>query len=364
MLKVACSNRIALSGTAVIWLLFFVAGMFISFKQPAPEYKEIKITLTAAPAEEKKEPEKIAIPAAAESMTAKQTALPESSVKQSAPAEPVRKSAVPAGTGRRTVKTENIKPAPERKATENKPAAKTDTALSPAPRKIISSQPLKKSVDQLMAEQGGSTPKRDSGWDDRIFPAQTVSSSQQPAAAVSGSPERKLDDAAALSGTAAAAGNRTAAVASENTARPQKNSSGSAAAETLGALGKISAVAYSSSSGNGIGSSAVINSAQSSGGNVSIQMSDGSARRLLEPARPVIVISDKNAQLIDSSRTVTIQFSVLPGGNVPLSGIEITPSSALPIPVQLEIRSQIASWRFEPAETKGIARFEYNIIKK
>ena len=118
------------------------------------------------------------------------------------------------------------------------------------------------------------------------------------------------------------------------------------------------------SAGNGVSSSAKVNVEKKGDGSVAVSMTDGSSRILLDPKKPVIFISDENAALIDSSRTVTVSFKVLAGGNVPLSGIVISPSSLLPIQIQSEIRKQISQWRFKPASSDGQARFEYSIIKK
>ena len=94
------------------------------------------------------------------------------------------------------------------------------------------------------------------------------------------------------------------------------------------------------------------------------KLSDGSARVLLEPLKPVIIISEENGKRIDSSRQVVISFRILAAGNVPFSGITITPSSALPEEIQSEIKDQVSTWRFAPASSDGQAKFEYSIIKR
>ena len=93
-------------------------------------------------------------------------------------------------------------------------------------------------------------------------------------------------------------------------------------------------------------------------------MTSGNARELLSPAKPVITISAAHAALIDSTRRVTITFTVLASGTVPLSTIEIKPSSMLPLEIQNEIKAQISTWRFATDTSNGQATFEYSIIKE
>jgi len=213
-----------------------------------------------------------------------------------------------------------------------------------------------------MAEQSASKSAGPAQWNDRVFSENAEVYASAPAAA---SPDaRPVSPGEALSGKAAAVTAAATGAAGENTTSRRNTAANSVAASTASALGKITAAEYTHVSGSGISSSAVIGTAESSDGRLAIEMSDGSARVLLDPATPVIVISDENARLIDSSRTVTITFHVLPGGNVLLTGVEIVPASSLPLILQSEIKKQISAWRFAPDKNEGIARFEYSIIKK
>lgn len=94
---------------------------------------------------------------------------------------------------------------------------------------------------------------------------------------------------------------------------------------------------------------------------VVIKMSDGSARKLLNPKEPKIILSPEAEALIDSSKTVTIRLRVLATGTVSPNNISFTPSGLLPVQVQLEIKAIIARWQFEPAATDGQASFQYSI---
>ncbi|MCI7080347.1 hypothetical protein, partial [Treponema porcinum] len=214
-----------------------------------------------------------------------------------------------------------------------------------------------KSVDELLAEQSGSA--KSAQWDDSVFGDDTAavsSSSTTNSTAVN----KGVSGTSALSGTAASAALDTGkAVAKTDSAVKT-----AATSATQNALGKIAAATYTMSAGHGVSSSAKVNVEKNGDGSVAVSMTDGSSRILLDPKKPVIFISEENAALIDSSRTVTVSFKVLAGGNVPLSGIVISPSSLLPIQIQSEIREQISQWRFKPASSDGQARFEYSIIKK
>lgn len=80
-----------------------------------------------------------------------------------------------------------------------------------------------------------------------------------------------------------------------------------------------------------------------------------------------IVISPEKEALINSSREVTITFTVNSSGLVDPNSITITPSAMLPIEIQGEIKDQIATWRFlVPSSYEGYGQvsFNYNIIKR
>ena len=334
--------RLSFWGTAVVWFLLLIFFAFAPGVQKKEEFKTIQITLDVP--QEKTEVQKTDI-ASQETAASKktQTSPAKSDAAQSAPASQKKPSVQqPAKTAQKQAASpKTSSPAP------------VEAKSAPAKAKIT----YKKSVDELLAEQSGSA--KSAQWDDSVFGDDTAavsSSSTTNSTAVN----KGVSGTSALSGTAASAALDTGkAVAKTDSAVKT-----TATSATQNALGKIAAATYTMSAGNGVSSSAKVNVEKNGDGSVAVSMTDGSSRILLDPKKPVIFISEENAALIDSSRTVTVSFKVLAGGNVPLSGIVISPSSLLPIQIQSEIREQISQWRFKPASSDGQARFEYSIIKK
>lgn len=334
--------RLSFWGTAVVWFLLLIFFAFAPGVQKKEEFKTIQITLDVP--QEKTEVQKTDI-ASQETAASKktQTSPAKSDAAQSAPASQKKPSVQqPAKTAQKQAASpKTSSPAP------------VEAKSAPAKAKIT----YKKSVDELLAEQSGSA--KSAQWDDSVFGDDTAavsSSSTTNSTAVN----KGVSGTSALSGTAASAALDTGkAVAKTDSAVKT-----AATSATQNALGKIAAATYTMSAGNGVSSSAKVNVEKKGDGSVAVSMTDGSSRILLDPKKPVIFISDENAALIDSSRTVTVSFKVLAGGNVPLSGIVISPSSLLPIQIQSEIREQISQWRFKQASSDGQARFEYSIIKK
>lgn len=334
--------RLSFWGTAVVWFLLLIFFAFAPGVQKKEEFKTIQITLDVL--QEKPEVQKTDI-ASQETAASKktQTSPAKSDAAQSAPASQKKPSVQqPAKTAQKQAASpKTSSPAP------------VEAKSAPAKAKIT----YKKSVDELLAEQSGSA--KSAQWDDSVFGDDTAavsSSNTTNSTAVN----KGVSGTSALSGTAASAALDTGkAVAKTDSAVKT-----AATSATQNALGKIAAATYTMSAGNGVSSSAKVNVEKNGDGSVAVSMTDGSSRILLDPKKPVIFISEENAALIDSSRTVTVSFKVLAGGNVPLSGIVISPSSLLPIQIQSEIREQISQWRFKPASSDGQARFEYSIIKK
>ncbi|WP_288906893.1 hypothetical protein [uncultured Treponema sp.] len=334
--------RLSFWGTAVVWFLLLIFFAFAPGVQKKEEFKTIQITLDVP--QEKTEVQKTEIASQEKAASKKTQASPaKSDAAQSAPASQKKPSVQqPAKTAQKQAASpKTSSPAP------------VEAKSAPAKAKIT----YKKSVDELLAEQSGSA--KSAQWDDSVFGDDTAavsSSSTTNSTAVN----KGVSGTSALSGTAASAALDTGkAVAKTDSAVKT-----AATSATQNALGKIAAATYTMSAGNGVSSSAKVNVEKNGDGSVAVSMTDGSSRILLDPKKPVIFISEENAALIDSSRTVTVSFKVLAGGNVPLSGIVISPSSLLPIQIQSEIREQISQWRFKPASSDGQARFEYSIIKK
>ena len=380
--------KTAVVGTGILWLILVVLmSVCPGFRKPE-RYKTISIMLEPVSESISEKSEKLN-PAAEkiENANAKEAAAPaniEKAVeKQSEPAKPVQKPAEQIkkqetskkahNPAAKTVekpaksaepvkpaesKPENSKAAPAKTVEQPKAAPKVpETTTAPAPKKAKIK--YGKSVDDLMEEQMGASAKQ-KAFDDSMFDdvvAETNTSSQSVSKNVN-----RMDNSSALSGSAAVAADSTSGSVSATADRAEKPSSASSATSAM--LSKISAAQYSTTIGNGLSSKSDVKVAQSTDGKLAIELSDGSARVLLEPLKPVIIISEENGKRIDSSRQVVISFRILAAGNVPFSGITITPSSALPEEIQSEIKDQVSTWRFAPASSDGQAKFEYSIIKR
>ena len=380
--------KTAVVGTGILWLILVVLmSVCPGFRKPE-RYKTISIMLepvsesiseksekpnpaaekienanakeAAAPANIKKAVEKQSEPAKPVQKPAEQIKKQETSKKAHNPAaktvEKSAKSAEPVKPAES--KPENSKAAPAKTVEQPKAAPKVpETTTAPAPKKAKIK--YKKSLDELMEEQMGASAKQ-KAFDDSMFDdvvAETNTSSQSVSKNVN-----RMNNSSALSGSAAVAADSTSGSVSATADRAEKPSSASSATSAM--LSKISAAQYSTTIGNGLSSKSDVKVAQSTDGKLAIELSDGSARVLLEPLKPVIIISEENGKRIDSSRQVVISFRILAAGNVPFSGITITPSSALPEEIQSEIKDQVSTWRFAPASSDGQAKFEYSIIKR
>lgn len=380
--------KTAVVGTGILWLILVVLmSVCPGFRKPE-RYKTISIMLEPVSESISEKSEKLN-PAAEkiENAKAKEAAASANSKKavekQSEPAKPVQKPAEQIkkqetlkkadNPAAKTVekpaksaepvkpaesKPENSKAAPAKTVEQPKAAPKVpETTAAPAPKKAKIK--YKKSLDELMEEQMGASAKQ-KAFDESMFNdvvAETNTSSQSVSKNVN-----RMNNSSALSGSAAVAADSTSGSVSATADRAEKPSSASSATSAM--LSKISAAQYSTTIGNGLSSKSDVKVAQSTDGKLAIELSDGSARVLLEPLKPVIIISEENGKRIDSSRQVVISFRILAAGNVPFSGITITPSSALPEEIQSEIKDQVSTWRFAPASSDGQAKFEYSIIKR
>ena len=248
------------------------------------------------------------------------------------------------------------KPAPAAAQKIEKPAEPVRKYTVSKPRSYA------KSTEQLLAEQLASA-KSEKQWNDEAFSEgeNTVSSEMIPASAEN---VKKLSSEEAFSGEAASAGKEFSQTFSESSTSRTVSDAGSSSGsvkKSLETIGQTKPVAYTGSA-NGISTASHVQSSGSASG-ISMQMQDGKMRRLLEPSKPVIVISEENAHLINNSYNLQIKFKVLPGGNVLLSGIVFS-ATGLPSPVQAEIKEQISKWRFEPSSSEDAAVFDFSIIKK
>lgn len=401
-------DRKALSLSAVLWMFLFAAAFII----PLPSYKTeqtfgtLSIKLEPLPQTVQKN-----------AVRPLQQDAPEHT--QSEQNAPVPKPVKTAQTAKSTAASAQKASAPAKAASRKPPAQKTETASS-SPKGASSSKaaspaasssaaassaaqakkgdtkaamrrenvPLQKSMEQLMAEQARTAKEKTSPvWDDSVFSSgktvrssSAASSGQSTASSAFNSANTKSSNA--LSGSAGTASSRektSAAVSQSSQENAQTKSKVSG--ETGDLLAKIGTqkAAFSSSSSAGENSRAssasnadASSSAQKSSfsasiagsGEINVKTQDGKPRKLLDPAKPVLTISKQNEKLIDSSRKLNVEFTVLPDGNVLPSSIRFSPAALLPPQIQTELSAQLVRWRFEPGSGNGQASFIYSINKR
>ena len=325
-----------LVGTILVWILIFLFFYFSAlFFAPKP-YKTIKIRLDAP-----------------------STSAGES-VAKPAPATPPKASA-------QQNKPAASKTPSQSKAAASKPSPSKAATAKPAPTKTVeqpkmAEQTLQKSMEELMAEQQAKkTTKKEFDWS-QFDDIEGNSSSNSSSAALAKNTASNASSQNAFSGSAASSSNSQSTAASATSSNARSSANQSASSATSSALaGAVSAKRYSSNSG-GVSSTVSANTGSSSDGKVSLQMSDGTSRALLEPTEPKILLSPEASALIDSTKRLTVTFTVMASGNVQVTSIKISPD-ILPSLVSMEIREQISRWRFQAASYDGTARFDYTIQK-
>lgn len=372
-------SRISIIATCVFFILFFVLSVLIKFK-PKNDFKEIKISLATTPVEKTEKVSKIVSDTNAKREEVKKT---EESVKKAEPQPETQKTEVkqpkvepPKKTEEPVKKVESPKQATQQKDTKpvqskdtkpaesvkkSEPVKKTEQPVSKKeePKKTtpaFEEPALKKSVEDLMKEQSQKK-KKTVNWDEIDFGEDTVES------ASSANVQKKTAAKSSLSGTAGETASSSLSDSVSATSDNRKKESSSASSSTKAALEGITTATFSSTVSDSVKSRTSVASKQSGDGKVTIQMNNGAMRELLSPRKPVILISEENARLIDSTKEVRIRFTVLSDGTVPFGGISITPSALLPSVIQNEIKDQLKDWRFskDPSGLDAIAVFDYTI---
>ena len=401
-------DRKALSLSAVLWMFLFAAAFII----PLPSYKTeqtfgtLSIKLEPLPQTGQKN-----------AVRPRQHDAPEHT--QSEQNAPVPKPVKTAQTAKSTAASAQKASAPAKAASRKPPAQKTETASS-SPKGASSSKaaspaasssaaassaaqakkgdtkaamrrenvPLQKSMEQLMAEQARTAREKTSPvWDDSVFSSgktvrssSAASSGQSTASSAFDSANTKSSNALSGSAGTAASREKTSAAVSQSSQENAQTKS-KVSGETGDLLAKIGTqkAAFSSSSSAGENSRAssasnadASSSAQKSSfsasiagsGEINVKTQDGKPRKLLDPAKPVLTISKQNEKLIDSSRKLNVEFTVLPDGNVLPSSIRFSPAALLPPQIQTELSAQLVRWRFEPGSGNGQASFIYSINKR
>lgn len=322
-------NAIAFAFTAFFFLAFLIFSLAVKFK-PQEKFQVLTINLASFPVEKK--------------------SLPETTL---------QKKDVPS-KNQSSKDVEKIKPVEPKKIPEEKSSSrknkivKNGLPVSSEKQKTFEEPKIKKSVEQLMAENNSSA-KKTAEWNESFFDdSQTVQSKNISEA------QNKSSVKSSVEGTAAKrSAEKTSGVSSSSESAGSGNADVSE--ETKSSLANIKNTFSSSVSGNIKSKTSV--ASQNSGGKLSIKMSDGKSRELLYPKNPVIFISEENAKLVDETKKVIVRFKVRADGTVPVTGISILPSSLLPLQIQAEIKEQIQLWRFseESSGLDGTASFDYTL---
>lgn len=322
-------NAIAFAFTAFFFLVFLIFSLAVKFK-PQEKFQVLTINLASFPVEKK---------------SLQETTL--------------QKKDVPS-KNQSSKDVEKIKPVEPKKIPEEKSSSqknkivKNGLPVSSEKQKTFEEPKIKKSVEQLMAENNSSA-KKTAEWNESFFDdSQTVQSKNISEA------QNKSSVKSSVEGTAAkSSAEKTSGVSSSSELARSGNADVSE--ETKSSLANIKNTFSSSVSGNIKSKTSV--ASQNSGGKLSIKMSDGKSRELLYPKNPVIFISEENAKLVDETKKVIVRFKVRADGTVPVTGISILPSSLLPLQIQAEIKEQIQLWRFseESSGLDGTASFDYTL---
>jgi hypothetical protein len=323
------SDTTGIIGTVVFWILFILLMLLIPVMPKKPVYKTVQIHLASASA-----PKEIPQPVSA------------------APAEA---HAPKTATAAKQAPAAKTAPAAAKSTAKKSALAKTESVQTKTP----AVQTLQKSVEELMAENNAPK-KKQASWNENAFAdSSEVSSSSSSSSSVQ-TPVKTVN---ALEGTAAAATSSASSLSAHASSSAANSSDAAQAAgsATKKALGKIASTSYTQHSGNGVSSSATANTGIDASGNVALQMDDGAARSLLDPKKPAIYLSDEAAKTIDGRKDVIIRFDVTVSGNVPVTGIIITPASSFSPEVQKEIKDQISRWRFSQSSVPGKATIKCTV---
>lgn len=332
------SEFFAIAGTILFWILFLIFSFVIKPQPKKPEYKEVQIVLSSTPVVQKTEES----PAPAEQAAAPSAAA--SAQAEEAPISPIVETPAPKA---------QPKPTPK-KAEPAKPSAQPKSTAKPV---TTTSEPTKlaKSVDDLIAEMNTSSSKTvisdedfDKMFDDNDFDSSNTTE------------KKTVTTKSSSTGTAGES-------ASDKSQKLTSSSSGSENTQTVSSdttktLHNIKNSTYAGKALNGIQSKTEVQTVNSGSGKVTVPMSNGRSRALIDPEEPIINIPPELYYLIDSTRTVKISFKVINSGNV--TDVRISPESSLHSSIRQEIIGQLLFWRFEAADYTATANFEYTIIKQ
>lgn len=352
--------------SVILTFIFTLSGTFVAAFIKFPEkvkYKEIKISLQdfnkKVPEkipEHKKNPQENELPSEMQNEPAPSTQEQPQPQAQQQPAQPqAQQSAQPQAQQQpqpqqpaqpqpqaQMQKTQQPKPQSQtqtQKTQTQKPAEKTETvdysAILKAKENNASRAPekTKSSASSIFDDEDFFA-----GYEDETETFYASSNSQS-----------------SLSGSSASAADKTSSQAV--TSSSARNQNALVSQTTSSALESIASANYSAENTN-IKSNASLKTSTSNG-KVAIQMTNGKTRALLKPSKPQI-FPGENWNL-DVKREVTITFTVLANGQVPLIDITISQSAGLPSVIQDGIKQQISTWLFQEDSEPSTATFKYTL---
>ena len=342
-----------IAGTILFWALFIVLSTIFSLFARKPVYKTVQIHLDS-PQPKTQESRAAASPKAP---VAELAQAPASSAPAQAQSTQKQVSTGSAGGGKAAQKQNSQKQVSTGSTSGGKTAQKQSSQKQVSTKSA--SEPFETDFYDPMEQFLKNTAQSNTNKNGKEIDWDSVEMNS------SSSPSTKTQTNAvqnALSGSAGTAHTNTDTSASASSAG--KKGSTAASEGTTSALKAIAATQYTEISGNGVSSTTTVQTGGTADGKVTVQMSDGTSRALLEPASPSITLSPAAATLIDGKKQVQIRFTVTATGTVPVTDIRITPESILHPIVRSEITTQISRWRFSSAANAGTAMFDYTISVK
>lgn len=379
------SIKFSLFVTLVFWIFLLVFGSIAFRIKRTPEYKTINLVLETQVSSVSPEPDSVSSSISGSAIQEKRvlenddvlekkdslerTEVPEKRTQKTLTAENKTESSKIAAAEKKSAPPSNaIVPKTENAAQSSKASDSKNGNVPQKKQNIV----YKKSTEELMAEQlQKKADAKKAVWDDSLFGSDSdfASAFQEGSSSEKNiSSQKSISGADAFSGTAgiSSGGEKNLSAKSEPDSGG-KNSSSKALESTSSSLKKIASASVSSyrqTLSDSFSAETTVSAVQNAEGRVEMKMNDGSSRILLDPEKPSIIISKENGNLIDSQRTVEISFRILSGGNVPFSAISFSPSAALPVAIQSEIKEQISLWRFSPSSAESQAKFVLEIKKR
>ncbi|MBR4179430.1 MAG: hypothetical protein IKR45_01885 [Treponema sp.] len=351
--------------TLCAWIVFCFMSFFIKFKPKTPEYKEIQIVLSSEKHEQNQESSSASAPAPMEAAAIAEEVIPEPAAAVAEPVEaPAKVEPVPAPKVETAKPKTTSTPSTSSETTKSTATAKSTPKQTTTPKATDPSKKVNFDDYQYATDYSdfdfnnvSTNKKQDFDW------SQFDDAASEPQPQVS-QQVKTVTTQSSVGGSAASTTTQSNQGATSSQSKTSSSTSQAVSSATSNALSNIRSTQYSASTGNSIKSITDAKTTKGSDGTLSMAMTDGSTRVLIDPIPPVIKLSEEAASLIDSTRTVTIEFQVLASGNVPRAQIKITPESILPQAVRTEIYDQLSKWLFESSSSAARATFEYTIKKQ